>query len=428
MVTMWDVQASRRQLFRLLAASPLLALASGSARTESDGIGIIKTPKEAINVFDLEVAARAKLPPAHWGFIATGVDDDLTLAANREGFKKIQLRPRLLRDVSHVDMSVELFGTKWESPIILAPAGSQRAFHPEGEIAVARAASTSRTLQILSTGTTCAIEKVAEAAGRPIWYQLYGATRWDVSERMIRRAEAVGCPVLVLTVDLNVGRTTETLERFVRTDTRVCSSCHTSPYDGKPMFQGIDMTGATLLNAGMTWEWVRKLKSSTRMKLVLKGIQTREDAVLCLENGVDGIIVSNHGGRSEETGGSTIETLPEVLDAVQGRIPVLVDSGFRRGTDIFKALALGARAICIGRPYLWGLAAFGQSGVERVVDLLQAELQLLMGQCGTRSIADITRTSIIRQTPSGADQQDQKGRSVSSLGFGKGAILLPILH
>jgi 4-hydroxymandelate oxidase len=383
-------------------------VASEFAHAAPDSAGIVKTPKEALNVFDLEPAARARLPPAHWGFIATGVDDDLTLAANREGFKKIQLRPRLLRDVTRVDMSVELFGTKWETPIILAPAGSQRAFHPEGEIAVARAARTWRTLQILSTGTTCAIEKVAEAAGRPIWYQLYGATRWDVSERMVRHAEAAGCPVLVLTVDLNVGRNTEMLERFIRTDTRACSSCHTSPYDGKhdgkPMFQGIDMAGATLLNAGMTWEWVRKLKSSTRMKLVLKGIQTREDAVLCIANGIDGVIVSNHGGRSEETGRSTIETLPEVLDGVQGRIPVLVDSGFRRGTDIFKALALGARAICIGRPYLWGLAAFGQSGVERVLELLRAELELLMAQCGTRSIADITRTSIIRLAPGGADQ------------------------
>src|SRR5438067_5263599 len=161
------------------------------------------------------------------------------------------------------------------------------------------------------------------------------------------------------------------------------------------MFDGVDATGLSSSNPALTWEHVRKLRKLSRMKLLIKGIETREDARLCLENGVDGIIVSNHGGRAEESGRGTIECLPEVVEAAGGRIPVLVDGGFRRGTDIFKALALGARAICIGRPYVWGLAAFGQQGVERVFDLLRIELELVMKQCGTKSIAEIGRSSIV---------------------------------
>jgi 4-hydroxymandelate oxidase len=227
---------------------------------------------------------------------------------------------------------------------------------------------------------------------------LYPTQSWQVTERLVRRAEAAGSPVLVLTVDTQAGRRTETFERLKRADLRNCVACHGSkPEDffrRKPMFDGIDAVGVSIGNPAMTWEHVRRLKAMTRMKLLIKGIETREDAQLCLESGVDGVIVSNHGGRAEESGRGTIECLPEVLDGAAGRIPVLIDGGFRRGTDIFKALALGARAVCVGRPYLWGLAAFGQPGVERVLELLHAELELLMKQCGTRSIAAITRASV----------------------------------
>jgi 4-hydroxymandelate oxidase len=301
-------------------------------------------------------------------------------------------------DVTNADLRVEIFGTTWDTPIILAPVGSQKAFHPEGEIAAARAARVKRTLQILSTVTTSPIEEVIEANGKPIWYQLYPTSRWEITEKLVKKAEAAGCPVLALTVDIPSGRNTETLERFKRLDGRKCGTCHIpGPQGGfgrKPMFNGIDMAGVGVYNPALTWESVRKLKQMTKMKLVLKGIETREDALLCRENGVDGIIVSNHGGRAEESARGTIECLPEVVDGAGGRIPVLVDGGFRRGTDIFKALALGARAICIGRPYQWGLGAFGQAGVERVLDILKKELELTMKQCGTTSIAQITRASV----------------------------------
>jgi isopentenyl diphosphate isomerase/L-lactate dehydrogenase-like FMN-dependent dehydrogenase len=217
-----------------------------------------------------------------------------------------------------------------------------------------------------------------------------------VCQKLVRHAESAGCPVLALTVDLTVGRNTETLERMRRIDKRECATCHApgTNYSRKPMFAGIDMKGVDFFQPAMTWDFVKRLKDSTKMKLVLKGIETREDAQACCEHGVDGIIVSNHGGRAEESGRGTIECLPEVVAGAAGRIPVLVDGGIRRGTDIVKALALGARAVGVGRPYIWGLSAFGQAGVERVLEILRTELELVMRQCGARSISQIQRSMV----------------------------------
>jgi isopentenyl diphosphate isomerase/L-lactate dehydrogenase-like FMN-dependent dehydrogenase len=306
--------------------------------------------------------------------------------------------------VSKVDTSVNLFGTTWETPIVIAPVGSQRAFHPEGELAVARAGNARKNLQILSTVTTTSIEDVTGAAGRPVWFQVYVTASWNVTEKLVRRAEAAGSPVLVFTVDLLAGRSTETEQRFRRQDTRKCNACHdtpTGPGPGflkrKPMFDGIDMSGVVFNSPMHTWKFVDRLKALTRMKLVLKGITTAEDAALCREHGVDGIIVSNHGGRAEESGRSSIESLPEVVEAAGSSMPVMVDGGFRRGTDIVKALALGARAVCVGRPYIWGLSAFGQPGVERVLELYRAELEQAMRQFGVPSIGAINRSFIARK-------------------------------
>jgi len=386
------MREDRRRFLRFLASSPLLAAQAQQIP------GVIDKPAAALNVMDFEAAARKALPPAHFGYLETGVDDDETVKANREGFKRIQLRPRRLVDVSHADLRTELFGTVWDHPIVIAPVGSLKAFHPEGEVAVARAARARKALQILSTVTTSSVEEVIQAAGRPVWFQLYPTSSQEVMAKLVRRAESAGCPVLVLTVDLPVGRNTETMERLKRTDQRDCSACHSTKPDAifrrKPMFEGINMTDVGVFNAALTWDSVRRLRDSTRMKLVLKGIVTREDAQLCRNCGVDGIIVSNHGGRADETGRSTIECLPEVVSGAGDKISVLVDGGIRRGTDVFKALALGARAVCIGRPYAWGLAAFGQEGVEKVLEILRAELELVMRQCGTRTIPEIGRTLV----------------------------------
>lgn len=383
----------RREFLRFLAGSPLLTALRGA-----DGAQVIASPTDALNVMDFEAAARKAVPPAHFGYMATGVDDDLTLKANRDGYQRIQLRPRRMVDVKTIDSGVELFGQKWETPIFICPCGSQKAFHPDGEMATAAAARSRKMLQILSTVSTSPLEEVGQVLGHPAWYQLYPTSSFAVTEKLVGHAEAAGCPVLVLTVDLTVGRNTETLERSKKIDSRTCTSCHSAglrTYNRYPMFKDIDMKGITIYNPSMTWEFVRRVKSLSKMKLVLKGIETEEDARLCLENGVDGIVVSNHGGRAEESGRGTIECLPEVVAAVGGKIPVLVDGGVRRGTDIFKALALGASAVGVGRPYLWGLGAFGQPGVERVLDILRAELTLVMQQCGTRSVAEIGRKAIV---------------------------------
>lgn len=411
-------ELGRREFAKLLAASPLLAFAGGLpllsrvfgagpgavTRSDLDSIApalddLISSPEEAINVFDFEKVARAKLPPAHFGYLATGVEDDRTLKANREAFEKYYLRPRRLVNVSKVDTSTNLFGATWDSPIVIAPAGSQKAFHDEGESATARAARAEKHLQILSTVTTTSVEDVTEARGAPVWYQLYPTSRWEIARSMIKRAESVESPVLVLTVDIPSVNNRETELRYANVDKRDCSVCHVPGIEGslsrKPMFKGADLSGlSTFLAPAMTWDFVKRLKDSTDMKLVLKGIVTAEDALLAVENGVDGVIVSNHGGRAEESGRATIDSLSEVVGAVKGRMPVMVDSGFRRGSDIFKAFALGADAVAIGRPYLWGLAAFGQPGVETVLKLLKAELSTVMMFAGVRSLGEISGSHI----------------------------------
>jgi isopentenyl diphosphate isomerase/L-lactate dehydrogenase-like FMN-dependent dehydrogenase len=352
-----------------------------------------------LNVFEYEEAARKALPPAHFGYLATGVEDDATLAANRAAFQRVQLRARRLVDVSRTDLSVELFGGRFDTPIGLCPVASQRAFHPQGELASARAASSRNALQLLSTAATASVEEVNQARGREVWFQLYPTSRWDYTERLVMRAEGAGCRVLVLTVDVPGGRNTETEERFKRADKRLCGSCHdgaaTSYFRRKPMFAGLDMAGVTLTNAAVDWAFVGRLKKLSRMKLVLKGIVTAEDARLAREVGADGVIVSNHGGRAEESGRGSLESLPEVVDAVGAGFPVLLDGGVRRGSDVFKALALGAHAVCIGRPYIWGLAAFGQAGVEQVLDILRNELRIVMQQCGVRSVGEIGRSNVV---------------------------------
>ena len=388
---------NRREFLKFLAASPLL----GAAAQVQQGADIIASAQDALNVFDFETVARHKLPPAHFGYIATGVDDDATVRANREGFSRYQMRSRRLIDVSRIDTSIRLLGVNWKTPIVLAPVSSQRMFHPEGEIAVARAARSKGHLQVLSTLTTASIEEVNAARGEPVWFQLYATTDWNVTRSMVKRAEAAGCQVLVFTVDQISGTNRETLRRFERQDTRDCRLCHDrtnlqTRTTRRPMFSGLDLAGVSM-QPPVTWDYVKRLKDATTMRLVIKGIVTREDAALAVTNGADGIVCSNHGGRAEETGRSSIESLPEVLEGAAGRVPVLVDSGFRRGTDIFTALALGAAAICVGRPYVWGLAAFGQEGVEVVLDILTRELQLAMRYAGSPAVPNITRAHVVER-------------------------------
>jgi len=396
-----STDSSRRAFLSFLAGSPYVAALGGMrafAQRAHDIAEAVSNPKEALSVMDFEEAAHRKVASVHWTYIASGVDDDVTLRANREGFNHVQLRPRRLRDATNVDMRTDLFGATYSSPFFTCPTSGERLLHPDGELAVARATKLRGTMQMLSTFTSTAVEDVNSAHGRPVWYQLYAPAAWAACEKLLRRVEVAGCPVIALTVDNTTGRNTETYLRALPKDSRQCLACHESglgpTVKGRKMYDGINMAGVGLLNPGMTWEFVDLLRKATSLKLFLKGIDIREDARLAVEHGNDGILVSNHGGRATETGRSTIEALPEVVNAVGGRIPVFLDGGVRRGTDVFKALALGATAVGIGRPFLWGLGAFGQAGVERVLEILQGELKLVMGNCGTQTVAAIDRSYV----------------------------------
>jgi isopentenyl diphosphate isomerase/L-lactate dehydrogenase-like FMN-dependent dehydrogenase len=258
---------------------------------------------------------------------------------------------------------------------------------------------------ILSTVGNSAIADVAKEHGSPVWLQLYPTDDWNVTMALIKKAEAAGSQAIVLTVDRQGGRNTETLFRMRRQDDRNCIACHAGGFANevkrKQLFQGIDVSKVTnLYGTGMTWDFVKKLRAATKMKLLLKGIMTADDAHKAVKEGIDGIIVSNHGGRAEESLQSTIGALPAVVKAVGGRIPVLVDGGVRRGTDVYKALALGATAVGIGRPYCWGLAAFGQPGVEAVLTILQREFETIMRQVGAADLKHITAASVINDISS----------------------------
>jgi len=412
---------ARRKFLRYLAASPLLAtpalfgrgLATNNVATAElgrmlegsndagQGGGLITSADQALDVMEFEAVAQKVLPPAHFAYLATGVDDDATVQANHDGFSHFEIRSRRLVNVSNLDTSVRLFETTWETPIFLSPLSAMKAFHEEGEVGVAKAARSKRHLQIVSTIASASIEEITAARGAPVWQQLYPTNDWQVAQAIIQRAEAVGSPALVFTVDLQSSSNREAVERARRVDNRDCSSCHENGLAGfkqwKRMFHGIDVSRATgLFATNLTWDFVKRLKDTTAMKLVIKGIVTGEDAQIAVEHGVDGIVVSNHGGRSEETLRPTIDCLPEVVDAVKGKIPVLIDGGVRRGTDIFKALALGATGVGIGRPQAWGLAAFGEAGVEAVLTILRRELEAIMRQAGTPSIGGINRNFVLR--------------------------------
>lgn len=398
----------RRRFLQFLAASPLAAqllpqdLLAQVGGSYPPGAIDVKAAKDALSVMDFEPLAFKGLSPGHWGYMAGGVEDDKTLKANRAAMDHYELRARRLVDVSKADLSLDVYGAKWDMPIYVSAVGGQRAFHPEGELATARAAKNKKTMQMLSTVASVTVEDVTKALGTAPWYQLYMPTNWTDTEKMVKRVEATGCPAICWTIDLLPGRNAETTARFARSDSRDCMTCHAAhPITGnqtvrnrtRPMFAGLE---GSMNPSEATWSYVDRLKKMTSMKVLLKGIDTAEDALLAREHGADGVIVSNHGGRALETNRGTMDILPEVVDAVGRTMPVFVDGGFRRGSDIYKALAIGAKAVGIGRPYIWGLISFGQDGVERVLDILRAELTLTMRQMGTPTVAQITRAAVLR--------------------------------
>jgi len=410
---------SRRRFIEYLSGSPLylpMAMSAfASAGRASSSAAFLQSPRDAtaptqssipsatdaLNVFDFMPVAQQKIAPQHWAYLMTGCDDNLTVQANRDGFQLFQIRARRFVDIENVDTSVRVFGQQYPSPFMLAPIGSQRAFHGDGELATARAARAFGAQMILSTMASHHVRDVAKECQRPLWFQLYPTNDWEVTQRLIQVAEQSDCPVLVLSADNPTRSNRETQKREGDREQVRCQTCHQPGFQGflreHAVFRGLDVSRVRSHLYPITWSLIDRIRRVTRMKVVIKGIVTAEDAELCVRNGIDGIVVSNHGGRQEESSLSTIEVLPEVVKAVNGKIPVLVDSGFRRGTDAFKALALGATAVGIGRPYIWGLGAFGQPGVEHVLQLLQTELVLTMKMAGCTAIPRITPDFVRRR-------------------------------
>jgi 4-hydroxymandelate oxidase len=357
---------------------------------------------DPVNVFDFEDLARRRMEPAAYDYYAGGAGDERTLADNRAAFDRVVLRPRVLAGVERPDTATELLGHRLALPVALAPTAFNRLGDPEGELAAARAAGAAGTLMCCSTIASYPLEEIAAAATGPLWFQLYVYRDRGVTRDLVRRAEAAGYGALVLTVDTpHLGRR----ERDIRNhfvlppDVRIRNLEPYAKTDATHWPEASSFTQYVhdLLDPTLTWESIDWLRSVTRLPVFVKGILTPDDAELAVEHGAAGIVVSNHGGRQLDGAIATIDALLEVADRVAGRVPVLMDGGIRRGTDVLKALALGASAVLIGRAYLWGLAARGESGVRQVLDLLRSELELAMALAGCPTVASVTRALVVRR-------------------------------
>jgi 4-hydroxymandelate oxidase len=344
---------------------------------------------DPINLYDYEARAKQVLPHNAWDFIDAGAMDEVTTRRNRTAFEALSLRPRFLRDVSNRDISTTVLGDKISLPVLLAPSGMHMLAHPEGELAAAKGAGMSDTILMMSTASNYNLEEVAAVATTPLWFQLYHRG-YDLTENLVHRAEEAGYTVLCLTVDTPVPSPKERdiRNRFARVGEMANfrdSSEVRADFGGSARPANWE---APRVN-DLTWKELEWLRSLSSMPLVLKGIRTAEDAHLAVEHGVDGILVSNHGGRQMDMTMSAIEMLPEIVDAVKGRAEVYLDSGVRRGSDVIKAMALGARAVAIGRPFYWGLAVDGAEGVHGVLEILREEIDRAMAFCGQTNIREL---------------------------------------
>jgi L-lactate dehydrogenase (cytochrome) len=380
--------------------------------------------KDVFSVEDMRRAARRRLPRLAFDYIDGGAGDEYTVAENRRAFRRWMLRPQYLRGVEHRDQSVVVLGTSLTTPVILGPAGLQRISHLEGELGAARAANASGTAYVIPSHASYALEDVVRQLDPSrAWFQLYLWRDRSRSQEMIDRAYSAGLRVLMVTVDAPVlgkrerdlrngfsiplrpslGMVIDLLRRprwlahYVRGGPITFANYAHMGYGTRPraLFKFVN---DELSHPGATTSDLEWLRSRWKGPLVIKGVMTREDAGQAIEAGVDGIVVSNHGGRQIDGVSSTLDVLPEIVDEVGGRAEVLMDGGIRRGTDVMKALALGARAVLIGRPYLYGLAAFGAPGAERVVEILRDEIDTTLAMLGRTQLADVGSDSIERLT------------------------------
>jgi isopentenyl diphosphate isomerase/L-lactate dehydrogenase-like FMN-dependent dehydrogenase len=401
---------SRRAFLEFLAATPLAAAFPGIAGADDSAawmyrdlpgpgeldIDLPQRLEDVAGVLELEKLAELVLPPAHFGYIHWGEGNGESKLANRNAYLRYAVVPRRLQGLGEVDPSIELFGRRYSSPLFMSPVNGHKAFHPGGEIATAEGARRADAIQMLSSLSNTAVEKVVEARGEGVWYQLYPTNDEKARFEVVRRAEAAGCPAIVMTVDDIGDRRSEIAEPYFRRDTRDCSVCHQRSEPGdflkrKPMLEKYRLQpDFDIMQKDLDFDDVKRLRGIVKGKLLIKGIMHPQDAADCLAAGVDGIVVSNHGGRVESGGVGTLDALPEIAREVQGKMAILLDGGIRRGTDVFKALALGADAVGFARPYLWGLAAYGASGVALANSLIAAELKQAMLHAGCANIDEIS--------------------------------------
>jgi 4-hydroxymandelate oxidase len=350
-----------------------------------------------LNIFELEELAREKLPTVAYDYYRSGAWDEVTLKANREAFEKIKIHYKVLVDVSSRDLSTTVFGQKVDFPMLIAPTAFQKLAHPDGELATARAAVSANTLMILSSLSTTSIEEVSEATNRNFWFQLYINKNREYTRDLVERAASAGAKALVVTVDTPIwGRR----ERDVRNGFHLppgLSAVNMERYDKDAITKG--QTGAGLgqsfswmIDASLQWKDLDWLAGISTLPIIIKGVCRPDDARIAMSHGVKGIMVSNHGGRQMDSAPATIEVLPAIVDAVGDQTTIMMDGGIRRGVDAMKALAYGAKAVLVGRPVLWGLAAGGQQGVELALSILREELDLAMALAGCRNLAEVNRS------------------------------------
>ncbi len=355
----------------------------------------------ALNLFEIEQLAKEKLPQMAYDYFSSGAWDEVTLRANREAFNRISVHYKVCVDVSKRNLESKILGQKISMPILIAPTAFHKLAHSDGELATVRAAGKAGTIFVLSSLSTTTVEDVMAVASGPVWFQLYINKDRGFTRELVARVERAGCTALMLTVDTpEWGRR----ERDVRNGFHLpegLSAINLIPSNdlGEKIGQsgsGMGQAFTWMLDSSVTWKDVEWLRSLTKLPVIIKGICRPDDAELAIQHGANGIVVSNHGARQMDSAPATIEVLPKIAMTVAKRIPVLIDGGIRRGLDVFKAIALGADAVQIGRPILWGLAADGEAGVEKTLEILRQELDLAMALAGCSSLENITKDFVQR--------------------------------
>ena len=356
--------------------------------------------EDILTLAELEGLAESCMSPMAMAYVCGAAADELTLRANCEDWKRIRLMPRVLVDVSDLDLRTKILGQDFDQPILLAPTAFHRLCHPEGELETVAGANMGKAGMVLSSLSTVSIEEVGKAIEQPLWFQLYAQPDRGLTEEMIERAHAAGCKAMCITVDTPVlgARHRETRSRFQLPPDFKLPNLNLGPVSHRPVRGAIY---SELLNPRQNWKDIEWFSSISKLPILLKGVLNPEDAVRAADAGVAGLIVSNHGGRNLDTLPSTAEALPRVAERLNGRLPLLVDGGIRRGTDVLKALAMGAQAVLVGRPYLYALSVAGAEGVARVIEILRTELMMAMALTGRTRIAEIDRSVLWETSAAG---------------------------